>query len=136
MFTANFLSQAKINLGEKIKIEISNKNDQISGVFVNLQSGSKVNNYLISVDRQISKGDMTYFVMCYYNSIERALKEKIVEIQYGGGQLRLKKVRGCSILSSYDFVRHSNPIINLFLRIWQPLHYNWMKRKKDYHTNV
>jgi len=94
---------------------VSQKNDQLFGVIVILKSGLYLNNYLISVDKEISNGNITYFVLCYYNTTKRIEKEKILEIQFGEALLRAKKVRGCTILHSYDFVKHRKPLKNFVL---------------------
>jgi predicted N-acyltransferase len=128
----NYFHQVKENFGNNAVIYAAKKNGSIIGVSIELRKGREAFFSSLGVDHDLSKKDMTYFNIAYYEPIKNATESKIKKIYYGIGLYRTKIKRGCNTKDMLVFYKPQNKFSSPVVKLWFTFHKQWMKNKLAY----
>lgn len=125
----DYFLHLKENFGNDAIIFTALKEDDIIGVCIELRKGKRAALTHVGIDHNISKGDLTYFNIVFYEPIKKAIENGTEKIYCGNAFYAMKGRRGFKAARTYIFYKPNLGSLNYLVRIWFLMHKLWMKRK-------
>ena len=116
------------SLGQGGELLVARKDGELVGAFVTLRAGATSVAYAVGVDPERAGADFTYFNLCYYTPIERAIAAGLRRLYFGRGMYPVKVRRGCRLIGSSIYLRVS-PLRAAVCRPWLFLASAWNRGK-------
>lgn len=130
-FKDNFLSILKNNLGDQLRIYVSKKKGDITGISLLFIKNRNAHISMVGIDHEKAGNDFTYFVLSYYRPIQECIEAKTKKLFCGNTNYKLKIKRGGKLENSYLFYKPLNPVRNVAARLWFPVHCFWSTKKQQ-----
>lgn len=127
-FGPELFAELCAGLGEGAQTLVARKAGDLSGACVVLEQGGAATAYAVGVDPALGGDDFTYFNLCYYTLIERAIERGLERIYFGRGMYRVKLRRGCRLIGASVYLR-TGPWRAALCRPWLALASAWNRRK-------
>ncbi len=128
----NYFQEVKDNFGDNVVIYVAIKEGDIIGVNVELKKDKVAALTYLGVDHDLSKKDLTYFNIAFYEPIKNASECGIERIYSGNGLYKTKAKRGYTAADTYIFYKSKNSLKNFYVKIWFSIHCMWMNHKLSY----
>jgi len=128
----NYFRRVKENFENNTVIYVAIKDGIIIGVTVQLKKGEEAFFPNGGVDHELSKNDLTFFNLAYYEPIKNAADYKIKRIYHGRGLYKTKIKRGCITEDMLIYYKPRNIIMKPIIKLWFVFHKRWMMRKLAY----
>jgi len=130
-FKENYCASLLQHFGDDAIIYVAEKNDEIVGVMILLKHGTQATNPQVSVDYSLSKNDLTFFSLAYYEPVKDAIALGITRVYFGNALYETKVRRGCIVEETYLYYRPYKRYMRGLVKIWFLIHQHWMRRKQS-----
>jgi predicted N-acyltransferase len=125
----DYILKLRENFGSDAVFFTASKGEDIVGVCIELKKNNKAALTRVGIDHEISKSDLTYFNIVFYEPIKNAIEKGIEKIYCGNAFYSMKGRRGFKAANTYIFYKPDYSRFNYIIKLWFLIHKLWMKRK-------
>ena len=110
----NHFEVMKNNLGEAFQVYAYFLEDKLIGFNTIVKNGNTLEPYFLGYDSEQQKSKLLYLNMLY-DIVAYAAAKNFKTIAFGRTALEIKSSVGAKPVKLFGFIKHSNPIINIFI---------------------
>ncbi|MEJ2615028.1 MAG: peptidogalycan biosysnthesis protein [Ignavibacteriaceae bacterium] len=131
-FNTDYIEQVKENFGDDSIIYISVKEENITGVNIELRKGTEAVISNVGIDHKHAQNDLTYFNIVFYEPIRNAMLCGLKRLYCGNGLYKTKVRRGYKVNETYLFYKSNYKIYSFIIRLWFLFHHWLMTKRLSY----